>query len=118
MANYFACELDFYFEGSICIVVPILSADAASLEISMHDKIEGNSNSKPAKREKFVKLAEIRTRNAMRAIRIIAKLGNKNAYEYSEADVKKIASALNREVDALRARMVASGGKETVDFQL
>jgi hypothetical protein len=70
------------------------------------------------KREKFVKLAESRTRNAIKAIRVIAKLGNRNAYDYDEADVKKIASALNREVDALKARMSTTGGKETVDFKL
>ena len=73
---------------------------------------------KADKREKFVKLAQNRTRNAIKAIRVIGKLGNKNAYEYSEADVKKIAAALNREVEALKARMLSSGGKETVDFKL
>ena len=52
------------------------------------------------KREKFVVLAENRTRNALKAIRVIAKLGNKNAYEYTEADVKKIAGALTKEVEA------------------
>jgi hypothetical protein len=70
------------------------------------------------KREKFVELAESRTRNAIRAIRIIAKLGNKSAYDYSEADVKKIASALNKEVEALRARMSQTGGKDAIAFEL
>ncbi len=71
-----------------------------------------------SKRDKFVDLAENRTRNAIKAIRTIAKLGNKNAYDYSEADVKKITAALNREVEALRSRMLATGGKEIVDFEL
>ncbi len=70
------------------------------------------------KREKFVTLAEGRTQNAIKAIRTIAKLGNKNAYDYTEADVKKIAAALNREVEALRSRMLSTGGKEIVDFKL
>ena len=70
------------------------------------------------RRGKFVELAENRTRNAIRAIRIIAKLGNKNAYEYSDADVKRIASALYKEIDALKARMSSSTGKESVDFKL
>lgn len=72
----------------------------------------------PAKREKFVTLAESRTRNALKAIRVIAKLGNKNAYEFSESDVRKIAGALTKEVDALKARMLSSGGKDIVDFKL
>lgn len=84
----------------------------------MLDKSEGKKSSTKDKRDKFVELAQARTKNAIKSIRIIAKLGNKNAYEYTEADVKKIAGALNREIEALRARMLASGGKETVDFEL
>jgi hypothetical protein len=63
-------------------------------------------------------LAENRTRNAIRAIRTIAKLGNRAAYEYNEADVKKIAGALTREIEALKARMMQSGTKDSVDFSL
>ena len=75
-------------------------------------------NSKAGKRENFVRIAEKRTRNAIKAIRIIGKLGNKNAYDYTEADVKKIASALYKEVDAMKARMSQTGSKESVDFKL
>jgi len=70
------------------------------------------------KREKFVELAQARTKNAIKAIRIIAKLGNKNAYDYSETDVKKIAGALNKEIEAMKARMAQTGGKDTVEFTL
>ena len=49
---------------------------------------------------------------------MIAKLGNKNAYEYTEADVKKIAAALTKEIEALKARMLSTGGKDVVDFKL
>ena len=76
------------------------------------------SESKAKRREKFVELAESRTRNAIKAIRTIAKLGNRNAYEYTEADVKRIAGALSKEIDALRTRMLSTGGKEAVDFKL
>jgi hypothetical protein len=70
------------------------------------------------KRGKFVELAESRTRNAIKAIRVIAKLGNKSAYEYSDADVQKIVRALSREIDALKSRMLSTGGKETIEFSL
>jgi ribosomal protein L7/L12 len=70
------------------------------------------------KREKFVHLAEKRTKNAIKAIRIIGKLGNKNAYEFTEADVKRIAAALSKEIDALKARMLSTGAKEAIDFKL
>ncbi len=89
--------------------------------VAMLDKTEERAQkaaAKAGKREKFIELAESRTRNAIKAIRIIAKLGNKNAYDYSEADIKKIATALNREVEALKARMLSVGGKDVVDFKL
>lgn len=70
------------------------------------------------KREKFVELAESRTKNAIKAIRVIAKLGNKNAYDFTEADVNKIAKALIREVEQMKARMSSTGSKEAVDFAL
>ena len=73
---------------------------------------------KAEKREKFVKLAENRTVNAIRAIRVIGKLGNKNAYQFDDSDVQKIVRALTREVEALKARMSSTGGKEFVDFKL
>ncbi len=73
---------------------------------------------KIAKREKFVELAESRTVNAIKAIRVIGKLGNKNAYQFDENDVNKIIKALNKEVEALKARMSTTGGKEAVDFKL
>lgn len=70
------------------------------------------------KREKFVQLAESRTINAIRAIRVIGKLGNKSHYQYDETDVKKIVNALNKEVDALRARMTEQGGRVAIEFKL
>lgn len=70
------------------------------------------------KREKFVELAESRTRNAIKAIRVIGKLGNKSAYEFSDVDVQKIVKALSKEVDALKARLSSTGARETVDFKL
>jgi hypothetical protein len=73
---------------------------------------------KAGKREKFIELAEGRTKTAIKSIRVIGKLGNKNAYEFTDADVNKIAKALIREVEQMKARMSSSGGKESVDFTL
>ena len=73
---------------------------------------------KATKREKFVELAQNRTKNAIKAIRVIAKLGNKNAYDFTESDVNKIAKALTREIEMMKTRMSSNGGKESVDFTL
>lgn len=80
-------------------------------------KIEATETANP-KRKKFVELAENRTVNAIKAIRIIGKLGNKNAYQFDDSDVQKIVRALNKEVEALKNRMSSSGGKESVEFKL
>jgi hypothetical protein len=79
---------------------------------------DGSVKAKAGKREKFVDLAQSRTVNAIKAIRVIGKLGNKNAYEFDDSDVNKIVKALNKEVDALKARMTSTSGKESVDFKL
>jgi ribosomal protein L7/L12 len=79
---------------------------------------EKPSKASNSKREKFVELAENRTVNAIKAIRVIGKLGNKNAYQFDDNDVQKIVRALTKEVDALKARMSSTGGKESVDFKL
>ena len=73
---------------------------------------------KAIKREKFVELAQNRTKNAIKAIRVIAKLGNKNAYEFTESDVNKIAKALTREIELMKTRMSSNGGKESIEFTL
>lgn len=77
---------------------------------------EGSVDGK--RRAKFVKLAESRTVNAIKAIRIIGKLGNPNAYEYCEDDVKKIAKALTDEIEAMKTRMRSTKRSEVVDFKL
>ena len=76
------------------------------------------ANGDREKREKFVQLAESRTANAMRSIRVIGKLGNKSHYNYSEADVKKIIGALTKEIDALKSRMGDKSGRDEVEFKL
>jgi hypothetical protein len=70
------------------------------------------------RRAKFVQLAESRTQNAMRAIRVIGKLANKSHYQYGEADVTKIVTALKKEIEALRVRLSDKGRRNEVDFKL
>ena len=70
------------------------------------------------KRQKFVDFAEKRTVNAIKAIRVLAKLGNKAAYEYTDADVQKIVKALNAEIEALKTSMKSTGRVESIDFKL
>lgn len=50
------------------------------------------------KEEKFIRLAEKRTNEAIKKIRLIGNLSNKNNYEYSEEQVTTIIKALETEI--------------------
>jgi hypothetical protein len=75
-------------------------------------------NELTTRRAKFVQLAESRTTTAIKAIRVIGKLGNRNAYDFDEADVRKIAKALIDEVEALKSRMKTTKSADGIDFKL
>jgi hypothetical protein len=77
-----------------------------------------SATSTDAKRDKFVTLAEKRTVNAIKAIRVIGKLGNRSHYAYDESDIRKIEKALIREVDTLKTRLSATRQTDEVDFKL
>jgi len=59
---------------------------------------------KPDRREKFVELAEKRVNKAMKDISLVGNLSNRSNYSYTDQDVKKIASALRKAVDEMKAR--------------
>ena len=70
------------------------------------------------KRAKFVELVENRTNRAIKDVRLIGNLANRNAYEYSAEDVKKVFRALQRELDAAKARFTGDAGGRDSDFRL
>lgn len=88
------------------------------MEASVARKVSPIKKGATEKRAKFIELAERRTANAIRAIRVIGKLGNLSAYSYDETDIKKIVSALGKEIEDLKARMLRKSGKAAVEFRL
>ena len=78
-------------------------------------KYSGNMSKK---RDKFVELAQKRTTRALKSIRVIGNLSNKNIYEYSEADVSKIIKALDGEMKALRERFKTQKRDDDIEFML
>ncbi len=86
--------------------------------ISQPDGVSDIALSKRDKRQKFVELGEKRTKNAIKAIRVIGKLGNRAHYEFDENDVRKIASALSKEVDALKHRLLQTTPDDEIGFSL
>ena len=70
------------------------------------------------KRQRFVNLAEARVSRALQAIRVIGNLSNRNNYEYTEDDVRKIVKALNAELEAMQARFRTPESKARPEFTL
>ncbi|MBW7924735.1 MAG: hypothetical protein H3C59_08325 [Burkholderiaceae bacterium] len=92
----------------------MLSANAKYLEYV----VDRAKPVKRDKRQKFVEIATRRVNGVIREIRLIGNLSNRSAYEYSEEDVRKIAKALQRELDAMRARFEGPGKGVDPDFSL
>ena len=73
--------------------------------------------SESTKRDNFVRLAEGRTQIALDAIRKLGNLSNKRAYDYTDADIRKIAKALKEAVSDLEKRF-GSSTESTETFKL
>lgn len=65
-------------------------------------------NSPTEKRDKFVRLAEGRAQTALDAIRKIGNLSNRRAYEYSDADIKKLIKALREATSEVERKFSSS----------
>ena len=50
------------------------------------------------KRDKFVRLAEARTNKIIDMVRLLGNCSNKANYDYSDADIQKIFSAIEKEL--------------------
>jgi predicted site-specific integrase-resolvase len=61
-----------------------------------------NNNETPE--ERFKRLATSRTKAVLDKLRILGNLSNKQLYNYSEEDVEKIFSAINKQAREIRAR--------------
>lgn len=70
------------------------------------------------KREKFVELAEARVTRTIKDIRLIGNLSNKNSYTYAGKDIKLIFRALQKEIDAAKARFGGDDAASSDAFKL
>jgi hypothetical protein len=72
-----------------------------------------SENSRVADRGKFVRLANKRVSNALKAIQLISNLANRSNYEYTESDVAKILKALSDELAACKKRFEFAQKKQS-----
>lgn len=60
-----------------------------------------NSNNK---KERFKRLAEYRTNEILKRLRILGNCANRSAYEYTEEEINKIFSEIERKMKETKAR--------------
>ena len=65
-----------------------------------------------SKRERFVRLAETRTNKIIEMLKLLGNCSSKTNYEYTEEDVKKIFTALDKELKSTKARVTGTAEKE------
>lgn len=71
-----------------------------------------------SKREKFVELAEARVNRAIKDLQLIGNLSNRSAYEFSEADIKKMFAAVQKALDTAKGRFARDGEAAGGEFRL
>ena len=70
------------------------------------------------RRERFLEIAQRRTKQVMRDLRLLGNCGNRSAYEYTDAEVEKIFAAIQRELDLARSRFRTEERRQEIDFSL
>lgn len=64
------------------------------------------------KREKFVRIVEARTNKIIGMVRLLGNCSNKANYDYSDADVQKIFTALEKEIKLARMKFSNTDDEE------
>ena len=67
---------------------------------------------KLSKRERFKKLAEYRTNLVLSRLKVLGNCANRSAYEYSEDEIRKIFSVIERAVKDTRSKFTFSHKRE------
>jgi hypothetical protein len=67
---------------------------------------------KENKNDRFKRLATIRTRAILQKIRILGNCSNKNAYDYTDAEIRTIFNAIEEQLREVRGRFRSTKDKE------
>ena len=79
--------------------------------------MKGEITPPKSRRDRFIRVAERRTRNILVGLVRLANCGNRAAYDYSEEDVKKIFNAIELQLEVTRSRF-KTGKKNEITFSL
>ena len=69
-------------------------------------------NPKETNRDRFKRLATQRTNTVLRRLKVLGNCANRSAYEYSEEEVNKIFSEIERKVREVKAKFHFPKNKE------
>lgn len=70
------------------------------------------------KSTKFVELANKRVNRALKDIQLIGNLANRQNYEFTDDQAKKILKALQQEIDYLKQSFLSTGESGKSEFKL
>ncbi len=68
--------------------------------------------SQTEKRERFYRLAEYRTNEVLKKLKVLGNCANRSAYDYTDEEVNKIFSEIDRKVKETKAKFHVSQNKE------
>ena len=68
--------------------------------------------------DKFKKLADRRVNNAIKQLRLVGNLSNKNNYGYTDEQAKKIINTLTSELNELKTRFKMNINKKSKEFKI
>lgn len=72
-------------------------------------------NNEEARKERFKRLAEYRTKEVLKRLKVLGNCSNRSAYEYTEKDIDKIFFAIEKMVKETKAKFHFNSNK---DFKL
>ena len=82
-------------------------------KINFEKKLENmNKQNQNNKRERFKRLATYRTNEILKRLKVLGNCANRSAYEYSEEEISKIFSELERRIKEVKAKFHFSKEKE------
>lgn len=68
--------------------------------------------SEETKDERFKRLAKQRGERVLKDLQLLGNLSNRNNYEYSDAEVRKLFSALEEELRSAKSRFISNRKRE------
>ncbi len=64
------------------------------------------------KRNRFKRLATLRTNEVLRSLKVLGNCANRSAYDYNEEDIRKIFSEVDRRLKEVKAKFHFPGYKK------